>query len=319
MRGAEDRAITGGRVVPSGAARAVPVEARPGDAEARVRRQRRQRRQAGMFALMIAALLIALGFLALLVGFVAARGISVISWEFITQMPRNAMTEGGIFPAILGTFYLVVGAMVMATPLGVGSAIFLTEYARQGPVVRAIRIGVNNLAGVPSVVFGLFGLAVFVKMFGFGVSILSGALTLGIVVLPTIIRASEEAILAVPVSYREASLALGATKWQTVRYAVLPSAMPGILTGCILGVGRVAGETAPIMFTAATFFTARLPGSIFEEVQALPYHIYALVTEGTHPEAQVPIAFGTALVLLALVLGVDLAAIILRSRYEKTR
>lgn len=320
MRGAEDRAITGGRMVPSGAgAPGAPVGTRPAEAEAGVRRQRRQRRQAGMFALMIAALVIALGFLALLVGFVAARGISVINWEFITQMPRNAMTEGGILPAILGTFYLVVGAMVMATPLGVGSAIFLTEYARQGPVVRAIRIGVNNLAGVPSVVFGLFGLAVFVKMFGFGVSILSGALTLGIVVLPTIIRASEEAILAVPASYREASLALGATKWQTVRYAVLPSAMPGILTGCILGVGRVAGETAPIMFTAATFFTARLPGSIFEEVQALPYHIYALVTEGTHPEAQVPIAFGTALVLLALVLGVDLAAIILRSRYEKTR
>ncbi|MGE5592331.1 MAG: phosphate ABC transporter permease PstA [Betaproteobacteria bacterium] len=272
-----------------------------------------------MLALIVSALLVTLGFLALLVGFVVARGVGVISWEFISEMPRNAMTEGGILPAILGTLYLVAGAMVVATPLGVASAVFLTEYAHQGPLVRAIRIGVNNLAGVPSVVFGLFGLAVFVKMLGFGVSIVSGALTLGIVVLPTIIRASEEAIRAVPASYREASLALGATRWQTVRYAVLPSAMPGILTGCILGIGRVAGETAPIMFTAATFYTARLPGSIFEEVQALAYHIYALVTEGTHPEAQIPIAFGTALVLLALVLGVDLVAIILRSRYEKTR
>lgn len=281
--------------------------------------KRRRRRQTVMLALITSTLLVTLGFLALLVGFVVARGAGVISWEFISEMPRNAMTEGGILPAILGTLYLVAGAMVVAAPLGVASAVFLTEYAHQGPLVRVIRIGVNNLAGVPSVVFGLFGLAVFVKTLGLGVSIVSGALTLAIVVLPTIIRASEEAIRAVPASYREASLALGATRWQTVRYAVLPSAMPGILTGCILGIGRIAGETAPIMFTAATFYTARLPGSIFEEVQALAYHIYALVTEGTHPEAQVPIAFGTALVLLALVLGVNLVAIILRSRYEKAR
>lgn len=283
------------------------------------RRRLRANTQAAVFFLMGAALVITLGFLALLVTFVASRGVRVINWTFITQMPRNAMTEGGIFPAILGTFYLVITAMLFATPFGVASAIYLTEYARQGLLVRIIRTGINNLAGVPSVVFGLFGLAVFVKWFGFGVSILSGGITLGIVVLPTIIRASEEAVLAVPRSYREASLALGATKWQTVRYAVLPSALPGVLTGCILGVGRVAGETAPIMFTAATFFAPRLPDSIFDEVQALAYHIYALVTEGTHPEAQVPIAFGTALVLLALVLGVDLLAIILRIRYEGRR
>lgn len=283
------------------------------------RRKLRMRAQVAMFLLMGAALAITLGFLGVLLGFVASRGAGVVNGTFLTQMPRNAMTEGGILPAILGTLYLVIGAMLFAAFLGVASAIYLAEYARQGALVRIIRIGISNLAGVPSVVFGLFGLAVFVKWFGFGVSMLSGALTLGIVVLPTIIRASEEAILAVPGSYREASLALGATKWQTVRYAVLPSALPGILTGCILGVGRAAGETAPIMFTAATFFTARLPGSIFDEVQALPYHIYALVTEGTHPEAQVPIAFGTALVLLALVLGVDLVAIILRARYESRR
>jgi phosphate transport system permease protein len=282
-------------------------------------RRLRNRTETTMFILMHCGLAILIAFLAILIGFIVSQGIPVVNWSFLTQMPHNAMTEGGILPAILGTFYLVIGAMLFAAPLGVLSAVYLTEYAKQGPLVRIIRIGVNNLAGVPSVVFGLFGLAVFVKKFEFGVSILSGALTLGIVVLPTIIRASEEAILSVPTSYREASFALGATKWQTVRRVILPSALPGILTGCILGVGRVAGETAPIMFTAATFFAARLPNSIFDEVQALPYHIYALVTEGTHPQAHMPIAFGTAFVLVAFVLGVNLAAIILRTRYENQR
>lgn len=280
---------------------------------------RRRLQQTVWFTLMGFSIVLVLAFLLSIIIFIAARGISVINWEFLTAMPRDSMTAGGIFPAILGTLYLVIGAMAIAVPLGILSAIYLSEYATQSSIVRAIRIGVNNLAGVPSVVFGLFGLAVFVKMFGFGFSLIAGALTLALVVLPTIISASEEALRAVPQSYREASLALGGTQWQTIRNVVLPSALPGILTGCILGVGRVAGETAPILFTGATFFAMTLPSSIFDQVQALPYHIYALLTEGTHPEAQVPIAYGTALVLLALVLGVDLGAIILRMRYKRGR
>jgi len=259
----------------------------------------------------------ALAVLALIIYYVFSQGMAVINWEFLTGMPRMGMSEGGILPAILGTFYLVVGAVFFAAPLGVLAAIYLTEYAKQGKLVKIIRIGVNNLAGVPSVVFGLFGLAIFVKLFGFGVSILSGSATLAIVILPTIIRAAEEALLAVPAEYRSASLALGATRWQTIKKVTLPAAMPGILTGIILGIGRVAGETASIMFTAATFFTMRLPSSIFSEVMALPYHIYALVTTGTMPHKQVPLAFGTAVVLLALVLMINLFAIVLRIRFDK--
>ncbi len=251
--------------------------------------------------------------------FISIRGIKVINWQFLTQMPCEGMTSGGIFPAILGTFYLTLCAICFSLPLGVVAAIYLVEYARQGRLVRIIRIGINNLAGVPSIVFGLFGLAIFVKYFGFGVSILSGGLTLGILILPTIIRASEEAISAVPESFREASLALGATKWQTICRIVLPNAISGILTGSILGIGRAAGETAPILFTAVTFYSAKLPTSIFSEVQALPYHIYALMTEGTHPETQVPIAYGTALVLLFLVLSIDLVAIIIRKRARRRK
>ncbi len=255
--------------------------------------------------------------LVLIIFFIFKRGIGVINWGFISQMPRSGMTEGGIFPALLGSFYLVVGSILFAAPLGIFAAIYLTEYAKKGKAVRMIRIGVNNLAGVPSVVFGLFGLSVFVKYFGFGVSILSGAATLAIVILPTIIRASEESLLAVPDEYRHASLAIGATRWQTVKKVVLPAAMPGILTGCILGIGRVAGETAPIIFTAATFFSMRLPSSIFSEVMALPYHIYALVTTGTMPYKQVPLAYGTAVVLLALVLMINLVAIIMRIKFNR--
>jgi phosphate transport system permease protein len=199
------------------------------------------------------------------------------------------------------------------------SAIFLTEYAKSKRFVRIIKVGVNALAGVPSVVFGLFGLAVFVKFFNFGVSILSGALTLGILILPIIIRASEEAIIAVPKIFREASFALGASKWQTVTRIVLPISLPGILTGAILGIGRAAGETAPILFTAATFYQRKLPTSIFDEVMALPYHIYALMTEGTKPDAQVPIAYGTAVVLLFLVLAVNLIAIVIRTRMRRAK
>jgi len=251
--------------------------------------------------------------------FIIFRGIKVVNWQFLTQMPQKGMTAGGIFPAILGTLYLTVGATCFALPLGVFAAIYLVEYATYNRLIRIIRIGINNLAGVPSVVFGLFGLAIFVKFLNFGVSILSGSLTLGILILPTIIRASEEALSAVPQSFREASLALGATKWQTIQKVVLPNSISGILTGSILSIGRAAGETAPILFTAATFYTMRLPNSIFSEVQTLPYHIYALMTEGTHPESQVPIAYGTALVLVLLVLGLNLIAFTLRNRFRRSK
>ena len=266
--------------------------------------------------LMVSIILVSLF---ILLYFIVARGIGLISWEFLTEIPRKAMTAGGIFPAILGTFYLTVGAICFALPLGVFAAIYLAEYATQNRLIRIIRISINNLAGVPSVVFGLFGLTVFVKYLNFGVSILSGSLTLGILILPTIIRASEEALSAVPQSFREASLALGATKWQTIQKVVLPNSISGILTGSILSIGRAAGETAPILFTAATFYTMRLPNSVFSEVQTLPYHIYALLTEGTHPESQVPIAYGTALVLILLVLGLNLIAFTLRNRFRRSK
>ena len=266
----------------------------------------------------LSALLIAL-VLGGLIAYIVANGVSGISWDFITLPPTDSMTKGGIMPAILGTLYLTIGAIAVALPLGVVSAIYLTEYAKQGTFVRLVRIGINCLAGVPSVVFGLFGLGFFVVFLQFGSCILSGALTLGVLVLPTIIGASEEALKAVPQTFREASLALGISKWQTIYKIVLPMALPGILTGAILGIGRAAGETAPIMFTAAAFFTAKLPGSIFDEVMALPYHIYVLATAGTHIEQTRPIQFGTVLVLVGLVLGVNLVAIVIRSYVRKKK
>ncbi len=266
------------------------------------------------FLLLFVCILTTIFFLGIIVYFIFVRGIAALSWEFITQVPRKAMTAGGVAPAIVGTFYLTLGAMLFSIPLGLACAIYLSEYSPQGFIVNIIRISINNLAGVPSVVFGLFGLAIFVKFFGFGVSILSGSLTLGIMVLPSIISAAQEALMAVPQSYREASLALGATLWETIRKVVLPSALPGILTGVILSIGRVAGETAPILFTAATFYTRGYPDSVFSEVMALPYHIYALMTEGVHPEEQTRIAYGCALILLILVLSMSTLAIILRQR-----
>lgn len=247
------------------------------------------------------------------------NGYSVISWDFITRPPTNSMTQGGIMPAIIGTVYLTLGAILIGLPLGIASAVYLTEYAKQGKIVRVIRVGINCLAGVPSVVFGLFGLGFFVIFLKFGSSILAGSLTLGFLILPTIIGASEEALKSVPQTFREASLSLGVSKWQTIYRIVLPNALPGILTGSILGIGRAAGETAPIMFTAAAFFTAKLPSSIFDEVMALPYHIYVLATAGTNIEATRPIQFGTVLVLVAVVLGIDLVAIIIRGYMRKNK
>jgi phosphate transport system permease protein len=269
------------------------------------------------FFILILCLAVTLFFLGSIIYFVTARGIGVISWEFLTQMPRRSMTEGGVAPAILGTFYLTMGSILFSLPLGLACAIYLCEYSPKGFIVNIIRMSINNLAGVPSVVFGLFGLSVFVKFFNFKVSILSGSLTLGILVLPSIISAAQEALLAVPQSLREASLALGATQWKTIKKIVLPTALPGILTGVILSVGRVAGETAPILFTAATFYTKKYPTSVFSEVMALPYHIYALMTEGTHPEKQTAIAYGCAFILLVLVLLISAAAIYLREKQRR--
>jgi len=270
--------------------------------------------QALGFTVLVLCILLALSFMGSIIYFITVNGLSAISWDFLTEVPRRAMTKGGVAPAIVGTLYLTLGAVLFALPLGIASAVYLCEYSAGGRMVDLIRLSINNLAGVPSVVFGLFGLAVFVKFFGFGVSLLSGSLTLGIMALPGIISASNEAIVAVPQSYREASLALGATHWQTIRKVVLPSALPGILTGVILSIGRVAGETAPIMFTAATFYARGYPDSPMSEVMALPYHIYALMTEGTHPDAQTSIAYGCALILLAVVLIISALAIVLRQR-----
>lgn len=270
------------------------------------------------FGTLFLCIAITLFFLGTIIYFIFIRGFQVISWEFLTGVPKEAMTAGGVGPAIVGTLYLVIGAIVFSLPLGIACAIYLIEYSPKSFVVNIIRMSINNLAGVPSIVFGLFGFGIFVKFFGFGVSALSGCLTLGILVLPQIISASQEALLAVPQSYREASLAVGATHWQTIKNIVLPAASPGILTGVILSVGRVAGETAPILFTAATFYTRGFPKSIFSEVMALPYHIYALMTEGTHPEEQTQIAYGCALILLVLVLGISAVAIIIRQRQRVT-
>ena len=283
------------------------------NSELRRRRQWRYFKQSLFFL----AVRLSIGIIILSLGgilfFIIFNGIAAVNWEFLTAFPRDSMTKGGIFPAIIGTVYLTLGAILVALPLGIASAIYLNEYAKGGRIVRLIRIGVNSLAGVPSVVFGLFGLGLFVVYLHMGSSILAGSLTLGFLILPTIIGASEEALKAVPQTFREASLALGISKWQTIARIVLPNALPGILTGSILSIGRAAGETAPIMFTAAAFFTTKLPQSIFDEVMALPYHIYVLATAGTHIDETRPLQYGTVLVLVALVLGVDLVAISIRS------
>lgn len=269
------------------------------------------------FVILCMCIVITLFFLGSVIYFVVANGAGALSWEFFTQEPRSGMTKGGVAPAIVGTVYLTLGAISFALPLGVASAIYLNEYSPKGWIVNLLRISINNLAGVPSVVFGLFGFAVFVHYFKCGVSILSGSLTLGILVLPGIISASQEALISIPHSYREASFALGATHWQTIRKVVLPSALPGILTGVILSIGRVAGETAPILFTAGTFYMRGYPDSIFSKVMALPYHIYALMTEGTHPEEQTQIAFGCALILVVVVLLISSIAIIVRQKCRR--
>ncbi len=246
---------------------------------------------------------------------IIVNGIGAINWEFLTTFPRKGGSEGGIFPAIVGTLYLVLLTIAIALPLGMASAIYLNEYAKQTRFTHIVRLAIITLAGVPSIVFGLFGLGIFVIFLKFGTSILSGSLTLACMILPTIIVSSEEALKSVPMQFREASYALGATKWQTIRKNVLPYAIPGMLTGSILGIGRAAGETAPILFTAAAFFFPRLPGSVFDQVMALPYHLYVLATQHPGMDEVRPIQYGTALVLISLVLGINIIAIFLRSYF----
>lgn len=257
------------------------------------------------------------GLLFWILGFIVYNGLGVISWEFLTTAPTEGMTSGGIFPALVGTVCLVAGSMLFAFPLGVMSAIYTSEYAGNGWIVRFIRIMTNNLSSIPSIVFGLFGMALFVNTLGFGDSILAGSLTLGLLVLPLVIRTTEEALKAVPFSYRSGSMALGASKLQTIFRVVLPTAFPNITTGLILSIGRVSGETAPILFTVAAYFLPKLPSSIFDQVMALPYHLYVVATSGTDINASRPIAYGTALVLIGIVLIMNISASLLRRHLGK--
>lgn len=268
----------------------------------------------GMFRLLSLCIVL---MLFTIIGFIIYKGIGVVDWRFITSVPTDGMTGGGIWPAIVGTFYLMTGSAFFAFPVGVMSGIYMNEYAPKGKLVRFIRVMTNNLSGIPSIVFGLFGMALFVKYLGFGDSILAGSLTLGLLSLPLVIRTTEEALKAIPDSLREGSLALGATKLQTIRYVVLPMGMPNIITGLILALGRVSGETAPILFTCAAYFLPQLPTSIFDQCMALPYHLYVLATSGTDMEAQLPLAYGTAFVLIVIILLINLLANALRKYFEK--
>lgn len=261
--------------------------------------------------------LFVVGILVWILGFLVVKGIGVISWDFLTTAPTDGMTGGGIFPAIVGTLSLVVGSMIFAFPIGVMSGIYINEYASNNWMVKFVRVMTNNLSSIPSIVFGLFGMALFVNTLGFGDSILAGSLTLGLLVLPVVIRTTEEALKAIDNSYRTGSLALGATKLQTIRRVILPMAFPNIITGLILSVGRVSGETAPILFTVAAYFLPKLPTSIFDQVMALPYHLYVLATSGTDINAARPMAYGTALVLIGIVLFINILATILRGYFNK--
>lgn len=255
--------------------------------------------------------------IAAIVIYIIVQGAPAISWEFITGFPEDGMRAGGIWPAIVGTFYLTLGTAIFAVPLGIGAAIYLSEYAPDNRFTQLIRIAIINLAGIPSVVYGLFGLGLFVLFLQFGTSILAGSLTLSIMTLPVIISTTEEALSAVPQAFRTVSISVGATQWQTIRRIVLPQALPGILTGVILGLERAAGETAPILFTVAAFFLPRLPGSPLDATMALPYHLYVISTQV--PGMPIKIQYGTALVLLVFVLGMNLVATTIRSRARARR
>jgi phosphate transport system permease protein len=270
----------------------------------------------GFIFLRLIAIVAILPIIAIII-FIVYQGAPAISWEFITGFPSDGMRSGGIWPAIVGTFFLTMLCALIVAPLGIGAAIYLAEYAPDNRWTQSIRIAIINLAGIPSVVYGLFGLGLFVIFLNFGISILAGSLTLAIMTLPVIITTTEEALRAVPQAFRVVSISVGATHWQTVRRIVLPQALPGIITGVILGLERAAGETAPILFTAAVFFLPRLPSSAFDPTMALPYHLYVISTQvpGMSPEIQ----YGTALVLLVFVLGMNLIATVIRSRARARR
>lgn len=276
-----------------------------------------KRTQSLVFFLLLLATLLIVVPVGMIIVIIIQKGLPAITWEFISDIPRKGMRAGGILPAIVGTVYLVAGSIIFSLPVGVLAAIYLVEYSKGGTLSRIIKLAIVNLSGVSSVVYGLFGLAFFVVFLNFGASILAGSLTLAIMMLPIIITASREALEAVPDSFREVSLSVGASKWQTIRHVVLPNALPGILTGTILAVGRAAGETAPILFTVAAFYLPRLPHSVFDQVMALPYHLYVISTQV--PKVDEKTRYGTALVLLALVLAMNLVAIVIRYRLRKNK
>lgn len=278
-----------------------------------VRKRRSQCLAFGLFSLLSYGIVLVLFFV---LGFIIYKGIGVVDWNFLTSDPSDNMTGGGIWSAIVGTFYLMAGSALFAFPVGVMSGIYMNEYAPKGKWVRFIRMMTNNLSGIPSIVFGLFCMALFVKYMEFGDSILAGSLTLGLLCVPLVIRTTEEALKAVPDSFREGSLALGATKLQTIWHVVLPMGMPNIVTGLILALGRVSGETVPILFTCAAYFLPRLPHSVWDRCMALPYHLYAISTSGTDMESQLPLAYGTALVLVTIILLVNLLANALRNYFS---
>ena len=277
----------------------------------------RQTSQKIAFALLTAAAVVVVVPIVLVITYIIVQGIGAINWEFLTAMPRNGMRQGGILPAIVGTVVLTFGTAIVSIPLAVGAAIYLAEYARDTWPTRFIRLAIINLAGIPSVVYGLFGLGLFVLFLHLGTSLIAGSLTLGLMTLPVVISTAEEAILAVPQSFRVVSISLGGTRWQTIRHQVLPQALPGILTGIILGLERVAGETAPILFTVAAFYLPRLPHSPFDQTMALPYHLYVISTQV--PGMPIDIQYGTALVLLVLVLSMNVVATLIRSRFRRRR
>jgi phosphate transport system permease protein len=277
----------------------------------------RQTSQKIAFALLTAAAVVVVVPIILVVIYIIVQGIGAINWEFLTAMPRSGMREGGILPALVGTVVLTFGTAIVSIPLAIGAAIYLAEYAGDTWLTRLIRLAIINLAGIPSVVYGLFGLGLFVLFLHLGTSLIAGSLTLGLMTLPVVISTAEEAILAVPQSFRVVSISLGGTRWQTIRHQVLPQALPGILTGIILGLERAAGETAPILFTVAAFYLPRLPHSPFDQTMALPYHLYVISTQV--PGMPVEVQYGTALVLLILVLSMNVVATLIRSRFRRRR
>jgi phosphate transport system permease protein len=277
----------------------------------------RQTSQRIAFAILTILAVVVVVPIVLLVAYIIIQGIGAVNWEFLTTFPYNGMKEGGIMPAVVGTVVLTFATAIVCIPFAVGAAIYLAEYARDTWLTRTIRLAIINLAGIPSVVYGLFGLGLFVLFMGLGTSIVAGALTLGLMTLPVVISTAEEALLAVPQRFRVVSRSLGATRWQTIRQVVLPNALPGILTGVILGLERAAGETAPILFTVAAFYLPQLPRSLLDQTMALPYHLYVISTQV--PGMPLQIQYGTALVLLVLVLSMNVLATIIRSRFRRRR